>query len=72
VHVSSTGNASAGQEKMKIDFYYMEEILDTNSLAYMFTEVQLICPFTSVDMSANYREDAMNSLTRESTVLDIQ
>jgi len=57
---------------MKIDFYYMEEILDTNSLAYMFTEVQLICPFTSVDMSANYREDAMNSLTRESTVLDIQ
>jgi len=40
VHVSSTGNASAGQEEMKIDFCFMEEILDTNSLAFMFNKVQ--------------------------------
>jgi hypothetical protein len=33
-------NASAGQEEMKIDLCIVEEIFDTNSLAYMFTEVQ--------------------------------
>jgi hypothetical protein len=40
VHVSSTGNASAEREEMKIDFCIMEEIFDTNSMAYMFTEAQ--------------------------------
>jgi hypothetical protein len=57
VHVSSICNASAGQE----------EIIETNS-----SEVTYIYPFTSFDMSANYRKDAMNSLTQESTVLDLQ
>jgi hypothetical protein len=40
VYVSSMGNASAGQEELKIDFCIMEKIFENNSMIYMFTDVQ--------------------------------